>query len=374
MLPRSGVTPDLWGEDLGFVLRGRMTLRPLLRRPGVIALAILLLLAAGMALFWGMARGRVLDTLAVEADALRAQGWQIAYRVGDTGGFPLAVETELTEVQILRPGPRGDLAWRGDRVTLTWSPLRPNSTSVGLPQDSTLKLATPHGPLTGRLRLEDGEIRLTGPRTGGRLTVTLAQPLLTLETPHPIILRAERFALDLQDLGARGRDHLVATVQGSLTLERFTAPQVTPLLAEPLTASVGLTVMGDAPAAVTGSAFADWRDAGGTVEIRPLSLALGGFALEGEGTLTLDRLMRPLAAGTAKVRGFVEGIDRLIAVGLVTERDGRLARLLLSAVATTDPQTGQPSLSVPVTVQDGWLLLGPSRLVPVPPLPLPDPA
>lgn len=351
-----------------------MTLRPLVHRPGVIALAILLLLAAGLALFWWIARGRLLETLASEADALRAQGWQVAYNVGETGGFPLTVEAELTEVRLVRPGPRGDFAWSGDRVTLAWSPLRPKTTDVRLPTDSTLNVASTHGGLSGRLRLEEGEIRLTGPRIGGRLTVTLDQPLLTLESPHPTVLRAERISLDLQDLAARGRDNLVATVQGAVTLERFTAPQLTPLLAEPLTLSAGLTVMGDAPAAFTGPAFADWRDAGGTLELRRLSLALGGFALDGEGTLTLDRLMRPLAAGTAKVRGFVEGIDRLIAVGLVTERDGRLARLLLSAVATTDPLTGQPSLSVPVTVQDGWLLLGPSRLVPVPPLPLPNPA
>lgn len=327
-----------------------------------------------MALFWWVARGRLIDTLAAEAEALRAQGWQVAYSVDETSGFPLAVEAELTQVQILRPGPRGDLAWSGDRVTLVWSLLRPNSTSIRLPADSTLKLASAHGTLSGRLRLEEGEIHLSGPRVGGRLMVMLDQPMLTVDAPHPTVLRAERLSLDLQDLAARGRDHLVATAQGAVTLERFTAPQLTPLLAEPLSLSAGLTVMGDAPAALTSPAFAEWRDEGGTVELRRLSLALGGFALDGEGTLTLDRLMRPLAAGTAKVRGFVEGIDRLIAVGLVTERDGRLARLLLSAVATTDPQTGQPSLSVPVTVQDGWLLLGPSRLVPVPPLPLPAPA
>jgi hypothetical protein len=255
-----------------------------------------------------------------------------------------------------------------------WSLLQPNATLIRLPADSELSLTSGEKRLAGHLSLAEGELSLSGPRAGGSLRLTIDEPTLHLAAPRPMTLRAERLSIDLKDLAARGRDHLVATLQGGVALERFTAPQLNLLLAEPLTLSVGLTVMGDTPDALTTPAFSEWRDGGGTVELRRLILSLGGFALEGEGTLTLDRLMRPLAAGTAKVRGFVEGIDRLIAVGLVTERDGRLARLLLSAVASSDPQTGQPTLSVPITVQDGWLLLGPSRLVPVPPLPLPDPS
>lgn len=350
-----------------------MTLRPLLRRPGVIALSILLLLAAGLAFFWWIAQARLMATLATEAAALRSQGWQIDYQVGATSGFPLTVETEVTDVRLLRPSPRGEIVWQAESLTLVWSPLRPATTTAHLPTESLLRLTSGEKSLSGRLHVAGGEVRITGPRSGGRVALALDRPSLSIDHPQPLILRAEGLTLDLHDLGTHGRDHLAATVQGRVTLDRLTAPQMTPLLAEPLSITAGLTVMGDPPAVFMAPALAEWRDRGGTIEVRPLSLALGGFALEGEGTVTLDRLMRPLAAGTAKVRGFVEGIDRLIAVGLVTERDGRLARLLLSAVATADPQTGQPSLSVPITVQDGWLLLGPSRLVPVAPLPFPDP-
>ncbi len=350
-----------------------MTLRLLLRRPGVIALAILLALAAGLALLWLLAKIHLTKTLTAEAEALRSQGWSVAYRVGDSSGFPLSVRTELTAISLKRPTPRGDLTWKTEQLEIVWSLLQPTATLVRLPTASDLRLTSGEKILEGHLSLRDGDLSLKGPRSGGSLRVTVEAPTLILASQHPITLRAERLSVDLKDLGVRGRDNLVATVQGGFTLERFAAPQLTPLLAEPLSLSVGLTVMGDTPGALTPAAFTQWRDEGGTVEVRPLMLSLGGFALDGEGTLTLDRLMRPLAAGTAKVRGFVEGIDRLIAVGLVTERDGRLARLLLSAVASTDPQTGQPTLSVPITVQDGWLLLGPSRLVPVAPLPLPEP-
>lgn len=349
-----------------------MTLRPLLRRPGAIALAILLLLAGALALVWVMAKAQLIETLEREATALRAQGLDIDFTVGEASGFPLSVEVDLTAVRLHRSGPRGDLVWKTERLAVAWSLLRPSATLIRLPTDSELQVAFGENLLAGQLSLRQGELLLTGPRMGGSLKFMVEEPLLQISTPRPMTLRADRASVDLQDLATRGRGHLVATAQGNLALERFTAPQLNLLLAEPLTVSVGLTVMGDAPTALTAPAFSEWRDAGGTVELRRLILSLGGFALEGEGTLTLDRLMRPLAAGTAKVRGFVEGIDRLIAVGLVTERDGRLARLLLSAVASPDAQTGLPTLSVPITVQDGWLLLGPSRLVPVSPLPLPD--
>jgi hypothetical protein len=60
--------------------------------------------------------------------------------------------------------------------------------------------------------------------------------------------------------------------------------------------------------------------------------------------------------------------DRLMEAHIIEACDGKLAKLLLLALARKDEETGQPSLSVPVTVQNGWLSVGPSQLLAFKPL------
>src|SRR4029077_296 len=56
-----------------------------------------------------------------------------------------------------------------------------------------------------------------------------------------------------------------------------------------------------------------WRDGGGSLEIRRLSLAWGPLARTASATLALDEQLQPMGAGKARVVGYAETLDALAA-------------------------------------------------------------
>ena len=115
------------------------------------------------------------------------------------------------------------------------------------------------------------------------------------------------------------------------------------------------------------SSIAQWRDAGGVVEIETLELRWGGLQLSANGTVTLDDQMRPLAAFSSRVRDYGRIIEAFVGKGILTPREAAVARTVFDLMARRSNDGG---LEVPITVQDGRLFAGPVALVAVPALPL----
>lgn len=108
-----------------------------------------------------------------------------------------------------------------------------------------------------------------------------------------------------------------------------------------------------------------WRDSGGTVEFGTISLHWGGFALDGDGTLTLDRQFRPLGAMTGRIRGVGAGIDALVAAGQMKPNEAAAAKAAAGMLSQRGDD-GQAFLQVPLTAQEGRLFLGPVALFSLP--------
>ena len=118
-------------------------------------------------------------------------------------------------------------------------------------------------------------------------------------------------------------------------------------------------------------ALAQWRDAGGVVEVRALSLAWGSLSLKGDGTLTVDQRMRPMGAFTMRVTGYDALIEALVAADAIRARNASLTLTILNLLAKRDDK-GARVLTVPVTAQNGKLLLGPAKVLDLAPIPLPE--
>ena len=88
--------------------------------------------------------------------------------------------------------------------------------------------------------------------------------------------------------------------------------------------------------------------------------------IEGDGTLSLDRQMRPLGAFTADIVGYRDTIETFEKLGRLTRNQATIAATALDAMATTD-EAGNKRLSVPLTMQDGRLYVGPILLGDLPP-------
>jgi hypothetical protein len=140
--------------------------------------------------------------------------------------------------------------------------------------------------------------------------------------------------------------------------------------------STVLEVHGDKPLGRTVAEIEAWRDAGGTVDVNSLALDWGPLQVQINGSLALDENNRPMGALTAKFTNYDKLIDALSATK-PGERP-ELKRFLEGLMKST----GQPqdTLTLPFSMQDGALYLGPVAVTTLPPLigpsaqPAPSPA
>lgn len=110
-----------------------------------------------------------------------------------------------------------------------------------------------------------------------------------------------------------------------------------------------------------------WRDAGGIVTIDAAQLQWNGLRFEGDGTFTLDRQLRPLAAFSGKLRGADHLIDALQGAGRMKPGEALAAKAALKLVERREGDQ-PPYLPVPLTAQDGRLSLGPVPLLSLSPV------
>ncbi len=114
-------------------------------------------------------------------------------------------------------------------------------------------------------------------------------------------------------------------------------------------------------------ALAGWRDAGGIVEFSTIALHWGKLKLGGDGSLTMDKQLRPLGAMGGKLQGAEAGIDALVAAGKMKLSEAAPAKVALAAVQKKDAG-GEAYLPLPLTAQNGWLSIGPVQLFALQPL------
>ena len=121
------------------------------------------------------------------------------------------------------------------------------------------------------------------------------------------------------------------------------------------------SLTGGLPERLGTGALAQWRDRGGTIEIRRLDVLHGPLDMKGDGTLALDGDMQPVGAFTFMVRGFLVALDRLLEAGVIKRHPAQLAKTVLGALARNDGRDGS-ELKVPLSIQERWIYAGPVAL------------
>ena len=126
------------------------------------------------------------------------------------------------------------------------------------------------------------------------------------------------------------------------------------------------TVTGLPDDMATAMSVSQWRDGGGTVEVRQLRLQWGEVGITAKGSLALDERMRLIGALTAQIKGYEKLIDLAVATGDLRDDSIVGTRAVLGLLAAASGGI----LSVPVRLQDGQLFLGPAVIAKLQPLPL----
>jgi hypothetical protein len=336
--------------------------RLLLSAPLILLILVIVAVVAG----WFIAARTVGQALQQWTNDRRAEGYRIDYAAPVIGGFPFRLVLRLDRPSIEAPGKAWQ--WDGPSVTGEATLWRPLLIHVELPGRHAVRWGTADEArlFGGDFASADGVIRLSGDGRLRSLTVKLAGIKVVDDSGAELGLKS----LELS---------------GELPRERFAVPPISTLAfaiaadgialpaqpIQPLGRAIDkLAVEGEikgplelGPVKPTLTA---WRDAGGTLELRRLTASWGPLTVAGDGTLALDKSMQPVASLALMVSGFAETLDALVASGLVEQKKAGLPRVILGALAHNGNNGSKSAIKAPVTLQDGYLLIGPVKLLPVP--------
>ena len=124
--------------------------------------------------------------------------------------------------------------------------------------------------------------------------------------------------------------------------------------------------MGEIPPGRPAEALSVWQNSGGTVEIPHFELGWASLVVRAGGTMALDSALQPVAALTGKISGYNETADALVSAKIVKPGAALVAKFALGAFSRTPPGGGRPEIEVPLSIQEGWLFVGPVKLLKLP--------
>ena len=338
---------------------------------GLTALAVAAAVALVYGGYWSFLAAQVRTGVEQWFAERTLQGLEAGYASLRVGGFPFRLVAVIEAPRLAAPHGLKPWSWKGPALVLKARPWRLTRVRLSAPgrhhftvirrgglaaftvEAGKLELKLKHrGEGTGRAMLSVREVTLRD--ASEKAVAGVAAADFIVERPG----RADdggpgRTAPALDFLAqAEGVSYPAAPVRG---LGRTTAW---------LVARVSVTGQAnDAP-----GAMARWRDSGGTLEVKRFTLNHGPLALDGDGTLAIDNRMRPIGAFTLRVKGFEEALDRLAGAGVIKPHPAALAKTVMKALARKQGMPGAEELKVPLSLQDGWLYVGPVALAKLPPI------
>jgi hypothetical protein len=158
------------------------------------------------------------------------------------------------------------------------------------------------------------------------------------------------------------RSHTEPALGLALDLRQVQLPVMTSVLNDTINElAFGITIKGAVPAGKLAQAAAEWRDAGGTVDLDNLHLNWGGVGATASGTIALDRELQPIGGFSGAIEGYDQILTGLVQSGGMRAADAGLARLALAMLAKAGPD-GRPEIKTALTIQNGQMFLGPAKL------------
>jgi hypothetical protein len=339
----------------------------------IIAVAAVAGLGVLYAAYWGgvawLARATLDDWVAQREQG----GWTVSHAEPRVSGFPGAVTVTVAapRIEIADDESNQTRRWAGPTVVATilpWAPTRMRLTAPGRHDLTVLRGAKPRTltvtaeSLTADIPLFAAPDDQTVHAAGETLIMTAAVPpeiekIDRIDATLTVSRRPDALPDGTADGPGKLRTGLRLALGGIVMRE---AQEGFDRRVD--SAMIDGTLVGQIPPGRRDEALAEWRDAGGTLEISALEFVWGDVAVRGDGTWALDRDLQPEGAMSAHIRGLSEVIDAQVRLGELHPRTADMMKLALRAV-TTEAADGRPGeISLPITVQDRRATVGPLPL------------
>jgi hypothetical protein len=330
-----------------------------LRRPVLVLMIVATALVGGHAAYWFHAAGLLRKGLDAQAAKIATDGGLAEWDRIQRYGYPFRIGLRFDQPRLATAG----FSWQGDGAAVESSVFDPTRVTLSFVGRQHLSGRQGEGVIDSRSlvalldvdaagRLRSATIRGQAVRTAG--------------------LAAQTLTASVDALAQGAVDHQTPTLRLGLSVGDLDLPEDLPVLLGRRVAAVSAqaVVKGALPSGDPVRSLRAWADGGGVVEVSALSAQWAQLAVESEGTVALDPAGQPLASFTAKVRGLPDLMDVLAQSRLVEPGAANALRFVLLMMSKPDTQ-GRPTITVPVSLQDGAVYLGPARLARVPLIPWP---
>lgn len=360
--------------------------------PALVPLAALAGLAILWTSLWFYAAGKAQTTIAGWREREARVGRTYACATETIGGFPFRIEARCTDPVVTLEREMPPIALKAGGILVVAQIFQP-----------TLLIAQLSGPMTFAAAGEPPRYEATwaAAQASGRGTpLAPAGASIVLDSPSIDDLSGARrnnaFAAQRVDLDGRITEGSAAhdpVIGIALHLASAAAPQVHPLLAEPLDADISAVLRGlpDFRPKPWPVRLKELQARGGNIEITNARVRQGETIAVSEGTLALsargglDGQLEVTIAGAERVLKALD-LDRFLSEGRVgatlNSLDaivpglGRLARRNaapgivagLGLIGQNTTLEGRPALRLPLRFADGTVMLGPIPVGHVPPL------
>jgi hypothetical protein len=325
----------------------------------ILPLLLLVVLAAGgYTAYWFVLAHRLQARLGPWAEAQRAHGTVFGWESVTVEGFPAVFRLRFTGATAsgakpVRIAAAAPLLFAKAHIwdLRHWRLSAPQGASVTLPEEM---VGLTGGTVDGRLQLEGSgtAIELTAEDVAGNglaagVRIADAEASLVLPDHAPT-------------------SHLEPDLSAALHLTQLTLPAAVPPFGKEVEAlTLAATIKGALPAGKLRDALAAWRADGGTVELTDGSLQWGALTASANGTLALDDQLQPIGALTATIENHDAIVDAAVASGNLRARDAGLLKIVLGLMAKPGAD-GKKQLTLPVSLQNDHIYLGPARIAALP--------
>ena len=332
-----------------------------MRRIIVAAVALLLVAAAATyAGYWFYIAGRLPETIAGWAEARRAEGYSVRWDSLAIGGFPASFRVTLAGPVVAGARP---LPFQAAAATLVgrarpwnlrrWRVSAPQGARVEAPSEGDTVAAAALDATIAIAADNDATVALTAHQiagSGAAAALRIAEADAQLALP-----------------GRQPADHRQDGARLTLRLMGIALPRAVPSLGATVDAvTLSGVLKGAVPAGKLRAALVAWRDDGGTIELQEGTLRWGSLVASANGTLALDDALQPIGALTATIENHNAVIDAAVAGGTMRADDANLAKALLGLMTKPGVDGKQQQLTLPVTLQNRRLYLGPARIAVLP--------
>ena len=338
----------------------------------LLLLGAVVLAAAGYSAYYMIVADGLRDGIAAWTVQRQTEGIEARYVRIETGGFPFRIVAEFDAPQLSAPDWPSQPAWRAETIAAVVQPWNLSHIILDLAGQGSIDFVDRAKTRRLGYRIETGMASYEHAADGAPISVAVDMATVAFVDSTSgldgtfaraqLHGRRSNVADDLADLAFKAENF-------ALNAEKFArAFSLPPGLGPEIALAMFEATVTGRPVPITNLAatVAAWRDSGGDIEIKRLKLTWGKLDIEADGTLALDSMMRPIGALTARVKGHEHLVDAAVAWGQLREKDGRTAKAVLGLLASA----GGGTLSVPVTLQDGLVLLGPIAVARLSPLTL----